>query len=945
MLYLPDHLEATAMHVYATTQSQYTGHPFLRKLAWSLSTLLTLSIVSFSTHSTAATLIEKDGLLESKLDELLAAWPTKASDFDSTELLLQELAAELTRVFQPTKEAHLRFNLITPPRTKTVSRRHLQPTVIEGLESRDFFQDENQEIHFESPKAHLPYTPTYFGTHCRTPIPGRRAYWSDFIVVDIERQRCHATRFNEHSELHQIAVMFWNSSTWHALEFTYQPDGKPQKLEVWRNKEPDAFRAVWDTQGALNLQSFDEQQHATTGLVPCSISVSFSDPRKDKTSARAASPDRFESPYAAITMLPKGQATRIDAPPLESYEFAGWSGDADGALPTTYVTATEPVHLVAHYVWPNLRGGDPYRRFSNTVDVRIQQDSGITPESRTSFDLMNIQTLDLSDSIFEDEEDLQYFHSLRELNVSRIPMLRAFQLSHHFAIEQRLKAQTWQFSPGLLTKVSLALHSAQSPPIQKLVANNTAIEDLKALAFLPDLRHVELRHCGLTNLQFLSGLEKLKTLELSDNLIQDISQLSTLPAPPQKTVLARNHIMTLEALVKRPAWPVGTELDVTENKLSPIAIQQTIPTLKERQLNVHFSHVAFPNDAIDHQDDSDGDGYTDEDEWRYATIMATDIEARYDRYREAVANPTIPSEHLKQLPNAKHNPDGSISLDTIPTVEMRIYVKGRGEVYPGPGSHRVAIQMLDATGELKTNRILLDPEGQEGWAAEPLLIPVTPIAGQELVPGSTVHPVPLNPEYAMNFRFRRVYEAVEVDLVGALSTFLKEHFPDDDIFSFDQNGLNDQLRKPDEPTENGMPDLVELLMLQRLLRTPLYNEYSRHGLRFSDVVQRWELNHAIARRAIGDQDSEAPHLALLLAAQATMGHWEPTRATIALIRNTTGQEIAPGQFPQGFGRNFPPDMNFRKGLDKNSVRWNRLLRGRTVTQEIIDVFLDDTFSH
>ncbi len=933
------------MHVYATTQSKNTGGPFLRTLARSMITLVTVLAICFSTHRAEATLIEKNGVIETKLDALLAAWPTKASDFDGTEALLQDLAAELTRVFQPTKEVHLRFNLINSPRTRTLSNRHLQPSVIAGLELREFFQDENQETHYESPQAYLPYTPKYFGIHCRTPIPGRRAYWSDFIVVDIERQRCHATRFDEHSELHQIAVMFWSSSTWHALEFTYQPGGRPQKLEVWRDKAQAAFRATWDHLGELTLQGFDEQQTAETGLVPCSISVSFSDPRKGDTGARAASPGRFESPYAAITMLPKGQATRIDAPPLESYEFAGWTGDGDGALPTTYVTPIEPIHLIAHYVWPNPHSGSPYRNLSNTLNARVQQDSGLAPESRTSYDLMDIQSLDLSDSIFEDEEHLQFFYSLRELNVSRIPMLQAFPLSHHFAIEQRLKAQTWQFSPGLLSKVSLALHTAQSPPIQKLVANNTAIANLKALAFLPDLRHLELRHCGLTNLQFLSGLEGLETLELSDNLIQDISQLSTLPAPPRKTVLARNHITTLEALEKRPTWPGGTELDVTENKLSPIAMQQTIPTLKERQLNVHFSHVAFPNDASDHQDDSDGDGYSDEDEWRYATIMATDINARYELYRKAVANATIPSEHLKRLPNAKHNPDGSISLDTIPTVEMRIRVDGRGEVYPGPGTHRVAIQAPDDTGNLTTNRILLDPQAQEGWAAEPFITTIAPIPYRNLAPGSLVYPVALNPERTMNFRFRRHYKAVEVDLAGALSTFLQEHFPDEDMLTFDKNGLIDHVKKPDEPTENGMPDLVELLVLQRLLRTPTYDESPRYGLRFADVVERWERNHAIARRAIGVRDSEAPHLALLLAAQATMGDWKPTRATIALLRNTTGHEILPGQFPEGFIRNFPPDMHFRKQLDKNGVRWNRLLRGRTVTQEIIDAFLEGTFSN
>ena len=61
--YLPDHLEAIAMHVYATTQSKNTGGPFLRTLARSMITLVTVLAICFSTHRAEATLIEKNGVV------------------------------------------------------------------------------------------------------------------------------------------------------------------------------------------------------------------------------------------------------------------------------------------------------------------------------------------------------------------------------------------------------------------------------------------------------------------------------------------------------------------------------------------------------------------------------------------------------------------------------------------------------------------------------------------------------------------------------------------------------------------------------------------------------------------------------------------------------------------------------------------------------------------
>ena len=85
----------------------------------------------------------------------------------------------------------------------------------------------------------------------------------------------------------------------------------------------------------------------------------------------------------------------------------------------------------------------------------------------------------------------------------------------------------------------------------------------------------------------LSGLTSLEALNLSTNLISDISALSNL-TNLTNLYLSRNNISDLSPLVANTGLGRGDEVDVRNNPMSDTSINTHIPTLQGRGVNVLF---------------------------------------------------------------------------------------------------------------------------------------------------------------------------------------------------------------------------------------------------------------------------------------------------------------------------------------------------------------------
>ena len=93
------------------------------------------------------------------------------------------------------------------------------------------------------------------------------------------------------------------------------------------------------------------------------------------------------------------------------------------------------------------------------------------------------------------------------------------------------------------------------------------VQELAGVEKLVNLERIELRGCGIEDLEPLEGLERLRTLKLRQNLIADISALATLPN--LETVdLAGNDISDLTALSELQNL---RDVDLARNRIADLA--------------------------------------------------------------------------------------------------------------------------------------------------------------------------------------------------------------------------------------------------------------------------------------------------------------------------------------------------------------------------------------
>ncbi len=129
-----------------------------------------------------------------------------------------------------------------------------------------------------------------------------------------------------------------------------------------------------------------------------------------------------------------------------------------------------------------------------------------------------------------------------------------------------------------------------------------SISNISPLANLTSLENLGLTGNSISNISPLAGLNNLTRLSLEINSISDISGLAGLNNLTQ-LVLHDNSISDISPLVANTGLGSGDTVDVRENPLNDASINDHIPTLQSRGVDVLFDAVVaepvvFPDDNL-----------------------------------------------------------------------------------------------------------------------------------------------------------------------------------------------------------------------------------------------------------------------------------------------------------------------------------------------------------
>ena len=125
--------------------------------------------------------------------------------------------------------------------------------------------------------------------------------------------------------------------------------------------------------------------------------------------------------------------------------------------------------------------------------------------------------------------------------------------------------------------------------LHSLRLGNNQLTDVEPLAGLANLRSLYLPDNQLTDVEPLAGLTNLRSLDLSSNQIADVGLLAGL-TNLRLLYLRNNQIEDLAPLIANPALGEGDEVYLLGNPLSDQALNEQIPTLQARGVEVIVSY-------------------------------------------------------------------------------------------------------------------------------------------------------------------------------------------------------------------------------------------------------------------------------------------------------------------------------------------------------------------
>ena len=121
--------------------------------------------------------------------------------------------------------------------------------------------------------------------------------------------------------------------------------------------------------------------------------------------------------------------------------------------------------------------------------------------------------------------------------------------------------------------------------IRALNLTGNSISDVSLLGGLPNVAYLNIAGNLISDLSPLAGLTQLRHLHISDNSISDVSPLAALPNL-EELFLGMNSISDLAPLVGNPGLGSGDRIDVERNPLSNESVNQHVPALRARGVDV-----------------------------------------------------------------------------------------------------------------------------------------------------------------------------------------------------------------------------------------------------------------------------------------------------------------------------------------------------------------------
>jgi len=858
--------------------------------------------------------------IEAHVDQLLAAWPTEAAGHEDVFDELKSLAKTLNDVYKGELETHHAFNFgnaATYQDADKLAKRGAKLVRPEATPTGWTTDGRPKEI---TPASRMPRFPEYFGVQCLTPIPERPHTWSDFIIVDRNKQRAHAARFDEQNVLQTFIVIESGSTAWRAIRCTFSPNGAPIELDCFDKRGANTCAARWDDHG--------RDTAADRGEANGTLSVAYSSPDSVATTTAYT---LLPMPISAIVSLPDVKQV-LPPPPMGTYEFVGWSGDAKGRF-AALERDTPNTHIVAPYQWRSEHGGKKRfidRAMEAAVRERLRQPAGIL----TSDSLAMIYQLDISQSSFDQSHSLHYLRGLRSLNVSETDLSSVYILSPHAAFESVLAMATWHESPGLLNKVLLALSAGAAPPLETLIINEVKLARSDELGYLLRLKKLEHRNSELRSLNFVQSLRELQTLDVSDNNITSLTPLAAAGDALSLLTARRNQITDISPLVDRANWPSTSRIVLSANPLSPESLCEAIPALTARGLVVTHDGACGMVAGEATAADSDGDGYSDQEEWAFVSLFSGLQAEREKQHAEAIQDPDIPRAYLARMPGATAGE--KVPVDSIPTSEIYLEVKGQGTVYPGPGKHAFARIRVNPDRTWGNHRIELRPEPAFGWSLKPIHDSYGDLVTE--APGGNTLLISTESSFRLILEFEQAREKLNIDLVDALKTFVQTYYPQENPYTFDMNEIQLNSTTGNMPEPNGIPDAAEFRLLQMLLQSPDYDGRHHHGTSFDTAMETWKRNWAIAERALGTIAEDEPATLHTICAYATIADWAGRQAITAMMLQRKGIYIDAKLFKDGLWATLAPDETIHDRATFNSKIWEKVSEKRPFKSETFDAY-------
>ena len=201
-------------------------------------------------------------------------------------------------------------------------------------------------------------------------------------------------------------------------------------------------------------------------------------------------------------------------------------------------------------------------------------------EDMSSLPVSSVSHLYMSHNLIRDAAPVSKLLRLNELDLSH-NQITAFSLSG-------VNVQELFLSHNQIVDISLS----DLPRLSRLDLSGNRIQDLPGVSISSRLIELSLAGNQIQDISFLPALDlkyRVKFLYLEDNQISDVSPVVDVLHGSMKTLdLSNNQILDLSPLVSDDEDLPGARLILTGNPLSPKAVADQIPALREKWWGVYY---------------------------------------------------------------------------------------------------------------------------------------------------------------------------------------------------------------------------------------------------------------------------------------------------------------------------------------------------------------------